>query len=205
MHLDFIRKTRQNAFLSVLNIRGILLCVIAFSYLESTFADSYEKLYDNYIIQPGDTLFISVWKEQDLQADILVRPDGKFSFPLIGEVDVQGKNMEQLRQEVAQRIKKFVSDADVLVAARQLQGNKVYVIGKVNRPGEFPMNRPLDVMQALSVAGGMTQFADDDDIIIIRRKKSEQKVFRFDYGEVERGENLKQNILLHSGDVVVVP
>lgn len=158
-----------------------------------------------YLIQPGDILTISVWKEKDLQGEVVVRPDGGISFPLIGEVQTQGKSINQLRKEITERIHKYVPDVDVMVAAKQLQGNKVYVIGKVNRSGEFPMNRNLDVMQALSIAGGTTQFADVDNIIILRRSSSGQQVFEFDYNEVERGKNLQQNILLNSGDVVVVP
>ena len=159
----------------------------------------------DYLVQPGDILVVSVWKEKDLQNEVIVRPDGGFSFPLIGEVQAQDRSIIQLRKEITERISKYIPDADVMVAAKQLQGNKVYVIGKVNRPGEFPMNRTLDVMQALAIAGGATQFANVDDIIVIRRGKNDQQVFKFDYNEVEKGENLQQNILLTSGDVVVVP
>ena len=159
----------------------------------------------DYLVQPGDILVISVWKEKDLQNEVVVRPDGGFSFPLIGEIKAQNQTIEQLREDITKRISKYIPDADVLVAAKQLQGNKVYVIGKVNRPGEFPMNRKLDVVQALAIAGGMTQFANVDDIIVIRRNKNVQQVFKFDYSEVEKGENLQQNVMLTSGDVVVVP
>ena len=159
----------------------------------------------DYLVQPGDILVISVWKEKDLQNEVIVRPDGGISFPLIGEIHAQGRSIEQLRKEITARIEKYIPDADVLVAAKQLQGNKVYVIGKVNRSGEFSMNRQINVIQALAIAGGMTQFANADDIIVIRRSKSDQQVFKFDYNEVEKGENLQQNILLTGGDVVVVP
>ena len=116
------------------------------------------------------------------------------------------KTLSDLQKEIATKLDKFVPGADVMVALKQIQGNKVYVIGKVNRPGEFVLNRNVDVMQVLSMAGGMNQFANQDGIIILRRENQQaQKVYPFDYDEVKKGENLTQNIILKSGDVVVVP
>ena len=158
-----------------------------------------------YLIQPGDLLFISVWKEADLQVEVLVRPDGGLSFPLAGEQLAAGHTVAELRQTLTERLKKFIPDPVVTVAVRQLGGNRIYVIGKVNRPGEFPFSRPLDVMQSLSLAGGATSFASLDDIRILRREAGKQVVFRFHYEEVARGRNLEQNVLLKSGDTVVVP
>jgi polysaccharide export outer membrane protein len=161
---------------------------------------------DAYEVQPGDILFVSVWGEPDLQLDALVRPDGGFTIPLAGEIAAKNKSLSSIRLEVTKKLTKFVPDADVTVAVKQIQGNKVYVIGKVNRPGEFVINSNVDVLQALSMAGGTTQFADVGDIIVLRRKLSkQQEFFRFDYNEVKSGENLQQNIVLRSGDVVVVP
>jgi polysaccharide export outer membrane protein len=159
-----------------------------------------------YRVQPGDILHVSVWHEPDLQLDVLVSPNGNFAVPLVGQIQADNKTLAQLQREIADRLEKYVPGADVTVALKQIQGNKVYVIGKVNRPGEFVLNRNVDVMQALSMAGGTTQFADVDDIIILRREQAEsQKVFTFDYDEVKQGQNLAQNIILKSGDVVVVP
>ena len=159
-----------------------------------------------YLVQAGDILHVSVWHEPDLQLDVLVSPGGNFSMPLIGQLQASNKSLKSLQQEIAARLEKFVPGADVMVALKQIQGNKVYVIGKVNRPGEFVLNRNVDVMQALSMAGGMTQFADAGDIIILRREEQQaQQVYAFDYDEVKQGQNLNQNIILKSGDVVVVP
>lgn len=158
-----------------------------------------------YQVKPGDVLLVSVWKEPDLQGEVLVRPDGGFSFPLAGEVDARGRTVAQLQEELAGRIEKFIPDPVVTVAIRQVQGNKMYVIGKVNRPGEFVMSGTVDVMQALSIAGGTTPFAALNDIHILRREEGLQRSIPFRYGEIEKGRGLIQNILLESGDIVVVP
>jgi polysaccharide export outer membrane protein len=159
-----------------------------------------------YRIQPGDILTFSVWKEPDLQGDVLVRPDGGLSFALVGDIQAERMTLDQLKQELARRLEKYVPDPSVAVALKQLGGNRIYVLGKVNRPGEFPFSRSLDVMQAISLAGGTTPFASVNDIQILRRKPDgTQDAVEFHYAEVERGRGLRQNILLASGDTVVVP
>lgn len=159
-----------------------------------------------YRIQPGDLLLISVWKEADLQAEVLVRPDGGLSFPLAGDQIAEGRTIDELRNSLVEKLKKFIPDPVVTVAVRALGGNRIYVVGKVNRPGEFPFSRPLDVMQSLSLAGGATSFADLNDIRILRREEDgKQIVLAFRYEDVARGRHLDQNVLLKSGDTVVVP
>jgi polysaccharide biosynthesis/export protein len=158
-----------------------------------------------YTVKPGDVLSIAVWKEPDLQGPVLVRPDGAFSFPLAGQVDARGKTVMQLQQTVTERLKKFISDPVVTVSIQQVNGNKVYVIGQVNKPGEFVVNPRVDVMQALSMAGGTTPFAALGDITILRREGGVQRSLPFRYNDVIRGRNLDQNITLQAGDVVVVP
>src|SRR6185295_6941552 len=129
-----------------------------------------------YRIQPGDVLTISVWKEQDLVSDVVVRPDGGLSFPLAGDQVAEGRTVDELRQVLAEKLKKFIPDPVVTVAVKALGGNRVYVVGKVNRPGDFPFSKPLDVMQSLSLAGGGTSFADLNDIRILRRDDSGKQV-----------------------------
>jgi polysaccharide export outer membrane protein len=158
-----------------------------------------------YRLQPGDLVTVSVWKEEDLQREVLVRPDGALTFPLAGEIDVDGRTVEELQKLLVERLRKFVPDPVVTVAVKAIGGNRVYVIGKVNRPGEFAFSSPLDVMQALSLAGGATPFAQVNDIVILRRDNGAQRAMPFRYGDVERGKNLQQNFLLQSGDTVVVP
>lgn len=163
------------------------------------------KSVSHYRLQPGDVLQISVWKETDLQSDVLIRPDGGFSFPLVGDFDVVGKTIEQLRTEFTQRIQRFVPDALVSISLKQPQGHRVYVVGRVNRPGEYPAVREVDVMQALSMAGGATPFASLNSIRVLRRVDGKQQVFKFRYSDIENGKDLEQNITLQGGDVVVVP
>jgi polysaccharide export outer membrane protein len=158
-----------------------------------------------YRIQPGDVLEISVWNEKELQSDALVRPDGGLSFPLAGEQPAAGHTVEEVRQAISEKLQKYIPDALVTVSLKGLGGNRIYVVGKVARPGEFPFSRPLDVMQALSLAGGGTPFADLNEILILRRENGKQVSIRFRYEDVARGRQLKQNILLQSGDTVVVP
>lgn len=159
-----------------------------------------------YRIQPGDVLMVSVWKEQDLMSEVLVRPDGGLSFALVGDVRASGRTVDELRTLVDERLSKFIPDPSVTIAVKQIGGNRIYVLGKVNRPGEFTFSQPIDVMQALSLAGGATSFAGLDDIQILRRDLTgKQTSRRFRYSEVERGRGLEQNILLKSGDTVVVP
>jgi polysaccharide export outer membrane protein len=158
-----------------------------------------------YHVQPGDLLTVSVWKEQDLSLEVLVRPDGGVSFPLVGDVAASGKSVETLRREFTERLQRYIPNPVVTIAAKAILGNHVYVVGKVLRPGEYPFSRPVDVMQALSLAGGTTSFAAVNDIVILRRENGLLKALPFHYAEVEHGKGLGQNIVLESGDTVVVP
>jgi polysaccharide export outer membrane protein len=159
-----------------------------------------------YTVKPGDTLLVSVWKEPDLQGPVLVRPDGAFSFPLAGQMDARNKTVQELQQELTSKLKKFISDPVVTVSIQEIKGNKVYVIGQVQKPGDFVVNPRVDVMQALSMAGGTTPFASLGDIMILRRNDTgQQQALPFKYTDVVRGRNLDQNIMLQAGDVVVVP
>lgn len=158
-----------------------------------------------YTVQPGDTLTVSVWNEHELQAEVLVRPDGGLSFPLAGDIQVTGRTVEDLRQLLEKGLKRYIPDPVVSVAVKQIGGNFIYVIGKVNRPGQFPFSKALDVMQALSLAGGMTPYAAVNDIRILQRGAKGLKAIPFHYSDVEKGRELEQNIVLRSGDTVVVP
>ncbi len=158
-----------------------------------------------YGIQPGDVLTVSVWKEDGLQSEVLVRPDGGISFPLVGDVSAAGKTVQQLSALITERLTKYIPDPVVNVSIKALSGNNVYVIGKVNRPGVFPLTSYVDVMQALSMAGGANTFAALNDIKILRREGGRQSAIPFRYGDVESGKKLEQNIILKSGDTVVVP
>ena len=158
-----------------------------------------------YTMQPGDILEISVWKEEGMQSDVLVRPGGGLSFPLVGDIVAEGRTVKQLNDEITEKLKAYIPDPVVTVSLKKIVGNSIYVLGRVKTPGEFQFISKIDVMQALSKAGGMTPYAEVEKIKILRRFNNTLQAIMFNYGEVEKGEKLEQNILLESGDVVVVP
>jgi polysaccharide biosynthesis/export protein len=159
----------------------------------------------SYRLQPGDLITVSVWKETDLTMEVLVRPDGGFSFPLAGEVDALGKTVEDIRVTLVDRLKRYIPTPVVTVAVKTIGGNRIFVVGKVNHAGDFAFSRPIDVMQAIALAGGTTAFAAINDIVILRRQNGAQQALHFHYSDVARGRELSQNVLLQSGDTVVVP
>jgi polysaccharide biosynthesis/export protein len=159
----------------------------------------------SYHLQPGDVMTISVWKETELQSEVLVRPDGGFSFALAGDVDAVGKTVEEIRTILVERLKRYIPNPVVTVAVKVIGGNRIYVVGRVNHAGDFPLSSPLDVMQAIALAGGATPFAAINDIVILRRHNGEQQALHFHYSDVARGRELAQNVLLQGGDTVVVP
>ena len=160
----------------------------------------------DYRLQPGDTVTISVWKEKDLETEALVRPDGGLSFPLVGDIEAKGHTLREVREMLAERLKPYIPDPVVTVAIKEIGGDHVYVLGRVNRPGEYPFSQPIDVMQALSLAGGTTPFASLNHIVILHRDGGgEQHALHFRYADVAHGRDLSQNVLLKSGDTVVVP
>ena len=159
-----------------------------------------------YRLNPGDVLQISVWKEEGMQRDVLVLPDGTISFPLAGHIQAAGRSPQELQNILIDRLKKYFAGPVITVSVMQLTGNKIFVIGQVRAPGQFLANRPIDVMQALSLAGGLTTFADEDAIKILRRANDgQQKAISFNYADISKGRSLNRNIVLRSGDVVVVP
>ncbi len=187
----------SHSFKPSIHLLGALLLLVCGS-LQGASVDS------GYGVQPGDILSVSVWKEEGLQQEALVRPDGGISFPLVGEIAAKGRTLTELGEEISKRISKYIPDPVVTVSLAQNLGNRIYVIGKVNKPGEFMVNRYVDVVQALSMAGGMNPFANGKKIQILRRSGEKQTAIPFSYQAVERGD-LKQNIVLQPGDVVLVP
>ena len=159
----------------------------------------------DYALNAGDTLDIAVWKEPDLTKSVIVRPDGKFSFPMVGEVIAAGRSVAHIETEVTTRLKPYMPEPVVSIAVKNLDGCKIYVIGQVSKAGAFVMNPRINVLQALSLAGGMTPFAAVNDIVVLRGSGTAQHALPFHYGEVVKGHNLSQNLLLEAGDVVIVP
>ena len=158
-----------------------------------------------YRIGPEDALEIAVWKDESLKAATLVRPDGGISFPLAGDFIVAGKTAAQVRDELVQRLEKFIPEPVVTVSVVRVSSYRIYVLGRVNKPGDFQVGRNIDVLQALSLAGGMTPFASENGIRVIRKIDGRTVSLPFDYSKVRKGVDLSQNITLRSGDVLLVP
>jgi polysaccharide export outer membrane protein len=159
----------------------------------------------DYQLGAEDVLMISVWRDEQLTKEVVVRPDGMVSFPLVGDLQAAGRTVDELRAELAKKLTKFIPNPQVSVAVTKVLSNRIYVLGRVNKPGEYMVGHQTDVLQALSLAGGVTPFAAENDIRIMRRVGGEQRVFPIQYGELKKGRSLEQNILLQRGDVVMVP
>lgn len=193
------------------NTYVLFIIVFLFGFMQSVSVASANEgqtksvVSDSYKIGPGDVLSISVWREEGMQQEILVRPDGEITFPLVGEVHAGGLTTRELSDLLVDKLKRYIPQPNVTVSVLSSQSNKIYVIGKVNKPGEFVATGYFDVLQALTMAGGLTPFAQSDEIKIIRRSNDGSEVKLFDYDEVISGERLDMNIILKAGDTVVVP
>jgi polysaccharide export outer membrane protein len=158
-----------------------------------------------YTILPNDTLEIFVWKEPDMSRTVLVRPDGRISLPLNQDLQAAGLNPGELKEKIEEGLREFLDVPNVTVMVAQIQSYRVYVTGKVARPGALMSEKPISVLQALALAGGFVEFANTSETVIIRGSGEDSNLFRFNYPEVIQGKNFSQNMLLRNGDVVVVP
>lgn len=158
-----------------------------------------------YRLGAEDVLLVSVWKDEQLTREVVVRPDGMFSFPLVGDIQAEDRTVEAIRDDLVKRLTKYIPNANVSVAVTKIISYKVYVVGRVNKPGEYLVGHYTDVLQALSLAGGLTPFAAENDIKVMRRVKGTQQSIPFRYGDLRKGKDLEQNIILQRGDVVMVP
>lgn len=181
-------------------IIGSLVMVLLFCSQSISSADE-----SKYSIGPGDILEISVWKDESLSREVVVPPDGIISFPLVDDINVTGMSVTDLRLAVTEKLSEYVPGATVTIMLKRINSLKAYVIGKVNKPGVFDITMNTSVMQILAMAGGLDPFASPSDIHILRRTKNYTIKIPFNYKQVEKGKNLKQNILLQKGDTVVVP
>jgi polysaccharide export outer membrane protein len=157
----------------------------------------------NYVIGPQDVLDISVWKEEQLTKTVPVRPDGKISMPLLNDVQAAGLTPTQLAGQITESLKKFVTDPQVTIIVREINSQRVYMLGEVARAGAYPLLPNMTVLQALSSAGGFTQFANVKKIYVLRVENGKQQKFPFNYKHAL--ESPDENILLKAGDTIVVP
>jgi len=160
---------------------------------------------ERYLLNAGDVLDISVWNEEALQKQVAILPDGMISFPLAGELSAQGHSVTELQSSLKEKLAEYLSDPVVTVSVVSVSGNTVHIMGKVLQPGSFVMTKNIDVMQALSLAGGLSPYAKENDIIVIRRNGEKQQTLPVHYAAIKKGQDLKTNIILMSGDVIVIP
>ena len=159
-----------------------------------------------YVIGPADQLTIIYWREKDMSADVVVRPDGMISLPLLNDITASGLTPDQLRLAITQGATKFVEEPTVSVVVKAINSRKVYITGQVAKPGPYPLGGPTTVLQLVATAGGVAEYANKSSMIVIRPEAGgKQTTFKFNYEDVLKGKNLSQNIELKPGDTVLVP
>ena len=184
-------------------ITMLALCGVVFAHAQESVGGNVGS--SGYFVGPEDVLEISVWKEESLKREVLIRPDGKLSFPLIGDIQAAGKTPDQLRREIAEWLGKYIPEPIVTVVVIKVAAYKIYVLGQVKKAGQYTVGHRLNVIQALALAGGLTPYAAENDIKILRRNDGKEVAIPFEYAAINEGHKLEQNIILKSGDVVMVP
>lgn len=159
----------------------------------------------DYVIGPDDVLGIVFWRETDLSGDVVVRPDGRITLPVIGEMMAAGLRPEQLQEQIQAAATKYINDPNVAVVVRTINSRKVFVTGRVTTPGTYDLKTAIRIMQAIALAGGLTEYADAKNITVLRTKSGQTQVLKFNYRDVAKGKNLDQNVLLLPGDTIIVP
>jgi polysaccharide export outer membrane protein len=158
-----------------------------------------------YVIGPDDVLTIVFWREKDLSADVVVRPDGRISLPLLNEIQAGGLTPDELRVQLMKAATKYVGDPNATVQVKEIRSRKVFITGNVAKPGNFPLMGDMNVLQVIALAGGLQEYADSKNIVVMRTEGGRQRSFKFNYKDVVKQKHVEQNILLKPGDVVVVP
>jgi len=163
------------------------------------------QLSQEYIIGPGDLLGISVWRDENLTRSVVVLPDGKIAFPLVGDLVAGGKTLAQLKAELERKLTRYITDAGLTVEVKQSNSMIFYIIGRVNAPGRQMMVATTNVLQGLAMAGGLNQYARRGEVKVFRKQDGKTSVFSFNYDDVAEGKHLETNIDLQKGDVILVP
>jgi polysaccharide export outer membrane protein len=158
-----------------------------------------------YTIGADDVLSIIFWRDKELTADVTVRPDGKISLPLLNDVQASGLTPALLRERIVEESKKYVEDPNVTVVVKQINSRRVFITGEVKKPGPYALTAATSVLQMISIAGGLADYAKTDKISIVRVESGKPKSFKFNYKQVIEGKNLAQNIELKPGDTIIVP
>ena len=158
-----------------------------------------------YVIGVEDVLSVVFWKDKEMSADVVVRPDGKISLPLLNDVQAAGNTPEQLGQALVAASSKYIEQATVTVIVKEINSRKVFILGQVAKPGAFPLIGTMNVLQLIALAGGVLEYADAKNVTVVRKENGEERRFKFNYKDVVKGKNEQQNIQLQPGDTVVVP
>ena len=195
-----IKVKNMKTFNTQFNLMKALLVLVASLSWQNSFAET-----ETYLINPGDVFDISVWNEEALKREVRVLPDGSIGFPLAGTLPAAGKTIDALKKELTAKLTEYIAEPVVNIAVQSTEGNAVYVMGQVKAPGKLVMAESMNVMQALSMAGGLTPFAAEDDIVILRKNAKGAESIKFEYSDLEEGKGLARNHILKSGDVIVVP
>lgn len=193
----------------LLRITAILSFVlISSSIVVGAETDSTKELQSKepyYKIGVNDVLNIFIWNEPELTQDVTVMPDGRIIFPMIGDIMAKGSSAIELKNNITEKIKAYISSPEVTVIVKQWNSQLIYTIGKIGKPGPYPLEADMTVLQALSLAGGFAEWADTKHVMIVRRLNGNEIMFRFNYEALLSGKNLQQNLLLEPGDTIVVP
>ena len=161
-------------------------------------------LPSDYVIGVEDVLSVIFWREKDMSAEVVVRPDGKISLPMLNDIHAAGMTPEALAESIAKVGTKFVRDAGATVIVKEIRSRKIYIIGEVSKPGTFQLGSEMTVLQAIGEAGGFIEGANKGDVKIVRNQGGKEQRFKFNYKEVVEGKNPQQNIKLQPGDTIIV-
>ena len=181
---------------------GLVACVATLGTGQERAPKPAARAAPGYVIGPSDVLRVTVWKEPDLTLDVTVRLDGMITVPLIGDTEAAGRVPGELARGLANELRKFIENPRVTVTVTQATSARVYVVGQMMKPGEFPLTGRMTVLKALALAGGFKEFAKPESIVIVRE---DQTVIPFNFKRVAEGKDVSQNVLLSAGDTIVVP
>jgi polysaccharide export outer membrane protein len=159
----------------------------------------------DYLIGPDDVLSVMFWRDKDMSTEVVVRPDGKISLPLLNDVQASGLSPEQLRVALTEAAGKLIEEPNISVVVKAINSRKVFVTGQVNKPGPYPLSAPTTVLQLIATAGGLMEYADSKNVRVMRTENGKPVSYKFNYKDVIKGKNLKQNIELKPGDTIIVP
>jgi polysaccharide export outer membrane protein len=199
-------KSKQLVIAAMVSVFSIGICQSVLSQDKAVQTWSAKSQSSDYRIGAGDTIEVSTWKEPDLsRKEVLVRVDGKISFPLIGDIQAAGMTPVELTETIQKGLKDYVTSPVVTVTITNPGSQKVYILGEVLKTGEYPLYKTLTVLQAFALAGGFTQWASKDEIILLRKEGGKEKIYKINYKDIVRGRESENNLALQANDTIVVP